>query len=145
MSNLKAPMQTKSPASVPAPQEEQVLYTVYRSTIKNHGIIMKSGKVLHIIDNEFITANEEEIEFLDKEIKSGFPFIRKVDKITSSSRDPMKALRDKIIAEYEAKKAADAAKQVPVMGNSDTGMSVANKLNPGSTAMVEKLAAGSGI
>ena len=134
-------------ANLPAKQtKDQILYTVYRSSMRNHGIIMKSGKVLHIINNEYITANAEEIEFLDKEIDSGFPFLQKVDKVTLESRDPMTAIKNKIIADYEAKKAEEAAEEVlPVMGDSDTGDTVAKRLSPGSTAALKRLAAGSGV
>ena len=125
--------------------EKQLSYVVYRSSVPNHNIIMKSGKVLHIINNEYITNNSEEIEFLDKEIESGFIYIKKVGNITTAARDPMQALKDKIIAEYEAKKAAESKNSVPVIGDSDTGKIVARTLSPGSTAILEKLAAGSGV
>lgn len=140
---MNTPKATTSPT---AQFKDPILYTVYQSSMRNHGIIMKSGKVLHVINSEYITADEEEIAFLDKEIASGFPFMQKVDKVTLESRDPMKVLRDKIIAEYEAKKAAEAAEEtVPVIGDSDTGSAVAKHLSPGSTAALKRLAAGSGV
>lgn len=131
------------PATILKITAAKILYTVYRSSLPNHSIIMKDGKVLHVINHEFITSNIDEIRFLDNEINAGFPFLTKIGAIESAARDPLKELKDKIIAEHEANKAAEAKLNAPVIGDSDTGKTVFNKLNPASTAILAGLSVGS--
>lgn len=131
--------------SIPSGEKniKEVLYTVYRSSLSNHGIIMKSGKVLHVINHELITCDQEEIDFIEREIASGFPYLSKSGVINSQVRDPLMEFKAKIIQDYEAKKLAEAGLPVPVIGNSNTGNQVAKSLSPASTAILAKLSAGS--
>jgi len=105
-------------------QTNEVEYQTYQSTMKSHKMVTTAGKVLHFIDNKFVTNNEDDIAYLDAEIKAGFPYVRKGEVVTSSDLDPMAALRKKMYAEFLAEQEAgggspeastsDAAKVVPV-------------------------------
>lgn len=101
--------------------KEQKVYQVYKSSLQSHTIIMPKGKQLRIFNYQYITDNEEEIEYLDYEISQGFIYLEKMDKVTSEDLDPMAALKRKIIADYEAEKAAAAAKVQNDLGT--TGVS----------------------
>ena len=102
-----------------AEQTNKVEYQTYRSTLTSHKMVTPGGKVLQVIGNQFVTNNEDDIAFLDAEIKAGFPYLTKGDVVTSEELDPMVALRKKIIAEYLASEAAELGGQ-PDASTSDT-------------------------
>jgi hypothetical protein len=133
------------PVKVPASTEPEKSYHVFYHAIPSCRMVTETGRVLTFADFRHITDVEEDIEFLQKELANNNPFlsIKKGEEImTSSQLDPMKALRAKIIAEYEAEQTtaamARAAGQLPNGGSSE-----AQKLVPGSTSTSGVTAAGS--
>ena len=81
----------------------------YFSTIPRISIIAPSGKQILFEGGMYLTDRPDEIEFLDKEVSIGHEMIytkKGQEKISSKDLDPMAQLREKIIAEYEAKKEA---------------------------------------
>lgn len=110
-------------------------YQVYKSSLTNQRIVMPNGKCLRITSNKYITKDAAEIEFLDKEISLGFPYMSKSTPIMTSDLDPMSALRKKFFAEFEA-----AQGKVPSSAPSSSDQAT---ITPASTAALAALAAGS--
>lgn len=142
-----APTAPAAPAESVAPpaefKKEEKIYQTYRSSLASQRIAMPNGKLITVTANQYITDDEAEIEFLDKEIKGGFPYMSKTGQITSEELDPMAVLRKKIIAEYLAEQkaglaAATAAVPSPTLGNSST-----DKVVPASTSDLGALAGAS--
>jgi len=123
-----------SPAPVAVKEKE---YQSYRSSLPNQRIALESGRLLRIVDHKYITDDGEEIEFLDHQIKKGFPFLSKTGVVTTSDLDPMNSLRQRIIAEAIASGTVQA---VPSPELKDTE---AQTLTPAGTAALAPLAAGS--
>ena len=97
-------------------------YHQYFSTRPILNIITTLGKKIRFVAGVYITDNEHEIEFLDKEIKQGHPmiYVKKGDEVVGAEAlDPMAAIKAKIIAEHEAAKAAQADPKRD-MGNTST-------------------------
>lgn len=92
--------------------KKETVYQTYRSSMQAHKIIMPKGKVLHVTKGKFVTCNQDEIDFLDAEIKAGFKYLKKGEPTTSAVADPMAAMKAKIkeeaIREYLAKEIAEA-------------------------------------
>jgi len=138
------PDSSESPKTPKSTATEKV-YQTYKSGMDNQRIVMPSGKIIRVTAHEYITDKQDEIDFLDAEIEAGFPYLSKSGEVTSSDLDPMSALRNKIIAEYEAeKKAAAEAAQIasgipaPVLGDTKK-----EAVSPASTADLGAVAAGS--
>ena len=96
-------------ATTPQPKPkttEAKVYQVYKSTIANQRLITPTGRLIKIIGGQYITDNKEDIEFLDKEISSGFPYIKKEKEITSEDLDPMAVLRRQIREEVLAEQSS---------------------------------------
>lgn len=136
-----------APAESVAPpaefKKEEKIYQTYRSSLASQRIAMPNGKLITVTANQYITDDEAEIEFLDKEIKGGFPYMSKTGQVTSEELDPMAVLRKKIIAEYLTEQkaglaAATAAVPSPALGNSST-----DKVVPASTSDLGALAGAS--
>jgi len=108
-------------------------FQTYKSSLPNQKIAMPNGKMIRITSHQYITDMEDEIEFLDNEIKLGFPYLTKTGEMTSTELDPMSALRAKIIAEYEADKVP-----APVLGDVEK-----QTITPAHTVDLGKLASGS--
>lgn len=121
---------------------------VYKSALKSHKIIAPRGKVLHVVDYKHITDNEDDIAFLDEEIRKGFPYLKKLTEVEVRDADPMAALREQIkkeaIAEYLAKEQAELAAAGEENKVVDTGESKSDApkvtLNPASSAKLAGLA-----
>lgn len=115
------------------------ILNVYKSTQNGISYIFANGKRAVFIANRYCTDVAAEIAEFEKEI-SGHPHIY-VDpaetKIDSEMLDPMKALRAKIIAEYEAEKARATAP-----GN-DTGDSKPVGVAPANSNDIAQAAVGS--
>lgn len=132
-------------------------FSVYKSSMQSHKIITPGGKVLHIVDYKHITDNEEDIAFLDAEIKAGFPYLRKLSDVEVKEADPMSGLRAKIAEEErakilaeveagEAKKVADADVKTAGTVTAAQGKNVKTSdvaLTPASTAVLSGLSANS--
>lgn len=100
-----------------AEKEVEKTYQVYKSSLASQRIAMPNGKLINITSNKYITAMEDEIEFLDNEIKKGFPYLTKGEPVVSSDLDPMNALRKKFYAEFLAEQTKVPA---PALGNTET-------------------------
>ena len=91
------------------------VFQVYKSSMQAHKMVMPKGRVIHIINFQYVTANMKEIAFLDEEIEEGFPYLRKLEPVTSAELDPMATLRAKIREEARVERIAEqealAAKQ----------------------------------
>lgn len=132
--NMLAAAQAKaaSKATSQASKEDTVEkeFQVYKSSLPNQRIAMPGGKLISIVSGTYITDNEEEIAFLDKEVKAGFPYLQKGAAVTSSELDPMSALRAKIIAEAIADGTVNAVPK-PVLTDTE-----AQKVVPTNTAQL---------
>lgn len=105
-------------------EQNQKLLHVFKSNIPSSQYIFKSGKYAHFVDGKYFTDIESEIAELEAEIAGRHPHIYKDNgelTIVAEDRDPMVALRKKIIAEHEAQKAAIER------GDKDFGNSVQEK------------------
>ena len=123
----------ETPKETPVPKAPEKTFQTYKSSLPNQKIAMPNGKMIRITSHQYITDMEDEIAFLDNEIKLGFPYLTKSGEMTSTELDPMSALRAKIIAEYEADKVP-----APVLGDV-----AKQELTPASTAALKNLSAGS--
>jgi hypothetical protein len=98
-----------------------ITLTVFKSHIPSVNVILGNGKPCIFQNGVYRTESENEIQFLNAEIKAGHPHIF-VDPnevtIESDMVDPMNALRAKIIADYVAQQAA-ATNPANDMGTSD--------------------------
>ena len=124
---------TTSTITLPTTKEEEKTFNVYKSTMASHKLVTSTGKVLSIVDYQLITNNAEDIEFLDAEVKAGFPFLSKAEQVTSTELDPMAKLRAKMKEE---------ARQEILAETKDSNYEAA-KAKPASTATLSALAAGS--
>jgi DNA-binding MltR family transcriptional regulator len=118
-------------------------YTIYKSSIANHNIIMSSGKRIQITDHKYITNNEDEIKFLDAEIRSGFPYLKKISEnapaeVKVQQPHPSIHQQSEII---DTKLPPNKPIQNPQIQNSQE--TVKSKLSPASTAILSKLSADS--
>lgn len=143
LSDLKSQLATNKPAitdpnkskievkvaPTPTPKVEEKTYQTYKSGLENTKIIMQSGKVIHVRAHKYITCDAAEIEFLDNEIETGFPYLKKGEPVTTSDLDPMSALRKKIRAE--------------VMAEIDAGNSETQKVVPASSKDLNMLSGNS--
>lgn len=128
-------------------EQNEKVFQVYKSSMQSHRVIMPNGKVLHVRKGKYITDNEDEIAFLDAEIKAGFKYLKKAEPMTSSDLDPMQALRKKLFAEFEAEQAAKQEAMLAAGDNNPIGdISAkedpnAEKVTKSSIVSSEKLAA----
>jgi len=123
-------------------KEPEKLYHVYHCTIKSCRMITEIGRVISFVDGMYVTDQQPEIDYLEKQLAAGHTKLSVVagkELMTSDELDPMEVLRKKHIAEYlaEQKKLAEGKSVVD-------SVSVVQKLNPGSTGDVADLAVGSG-
>lgn len=121
-------------AKVTAPEAPK--YQHYTSARVSMRLVTTAGKPIIFTGYEFLTQNKDLIEYLDKEIKDGLPGITRGELVSLEDKDPMAALKRKIIAEHEAKKEKDAI--AAARGESkDMGKTAgASTLNPTSTNQV---------
>ena len=101
---------------------------LYKSSLLSCRTHIPNGKELHFVAGRYATDNEEEIAFLDAEIKAKNPtfYVDAAEREVDSVRvDPVEAIRKKAIADYLAEQAAKVGK--------DTGNTIETK-NIGTTA-----------
>lgn len=129
-----APAETKT--------EEQV-FEVYQSSKQSHRIVTPTGKTLHVINYQLITNNAADIEFLDNEIKAGFPYLRKGKAVSASERDPMVRLRNQMKEEAMAELLGNQA--TAKLADSSTALAAtaaaSATVKPASSAMLASTAA----
>lgn len=91
--------------------DKKTTYNVYKSSMQAHKLIMPCGKVLHVTKGKFVTCNQDEIDYIEAEIKAGFKYLKKEGTTTSATTDPLAAMKEKLkeeaIREYLAKEQAE--------------------------------------
>lgn len=121
------------PSKETSEAKEKKIFNVYKSTLQSHKIIRSDGKVLAVVNFQFITDDEKDIEFLDAEIAAGFPYLSKPEQLTSDDLDPMAKLRAKMKEEARQEILAETADSTSRQA----------KLKPASTAALAALSADS--
>lgn len=112
---------------------------LYWASMPFMNYVFTNGKMAVFKHHRFATDNPSEIEQLDNEVKNGHPHITvKQDMLylTEEMEDPMKALKNKIIADYLAQQAAFTNPE------NDMGTSSQGPIRPMSTTDVASVAAG---
>ena len=127
--NSNIQVQAKVEPEVEEPKLPEKIFQTYRSGLENQKVIMKCGRTLYIRQHKYITAKQDEIDFLDEEISLGFPGLKKGEPVTETDLDPMAALKKKMRAE--------------IMKEIDAGSSDVQKVVPASTQDLADLAGNS--
>ena len=121
----------------------ETMFQTFRMSRVQTKMITTTGQVLAFRDHQYITADEDEIAYLELCIQKKVPGLSKGKPVTSSERDPMEALRKKIISDYLAEEQAQL-KAVPDMGSTEkqvikpAGTDVSGKLSAASTSVAAK-------
>lgn len=126
--------------------EVEKTYHVFYNTISSCKMLTESGRVIAFVKGKYITDQQEEIDYLNKEIAAGTIYLSVIpgqEVMTATELDPMAMIRKKHFEEFKAEQAALAHKIATGEGLTSSTSEV-QKLVPGSTADVAKLAAGSG-
>lgn len=113
-------------------------YNQYFSTRPRVNITMPNGKRISFIAGSYVTDAQDEIAFLDEQIRLGLQVIytkKGQETVTAESLDPLAAIKKKAIDEYLA---AQQAQADPDRDMGDTGAKGANPtlLNSKSIAAV---------
>lgn len=87
-------------ADKPEPSEDDTIYQHYSSSRIAVKLITDKGKKVIFTNYQFITADQDIIDYLDAEIKAGMNVVTKGKAMTSEEADPMAALKRKHVAEY---------------------------------------------
>lgn len=112
---------------------------LYWATMPFLNYVFKKGKMAIFKHHRYATDNPAEIAELDEEVAAGHPqiYIKEDQKyLTAEMEDPMKALRAKFFAEFQAQQAAF------VDPNNDMGTSTQEQIRPQSTSDIAAVAAG---
>lgn len=106
------------PATAPTTKqkEPEKKYQHYSSSRISMRMISTKGRLINFTNFGFATDDQEVIDYLDNEIKLGLKDITKGALITEEEADPMYAFKQQVIAEHEAKKAAEAAGELQNFG-----------------------------
>lgn len=130
LSSLKETLATQEEAGA-----DETVYQHYSSSRVAIKLITDKGKKITFTDYQFITADQDIIDYLDTEIKSGMNVVTKGKAMTSEEADPMAALKRRHIAEYletqETQAKADALGELRNMGSTEEGSKA--KIKPMST------------
>ena len=108
---------------------KEAQYQHYKSSRPSMRMITTEGKNISFTGYEFLTQDEDIIEYLDYELSKGLPGITKGELMTLSDKDPMEALKRKIIKEYEDKKAKEASDKSRGV-TKDMGNTQVSRVNP---------------
>lgn len=115
---------------------------VYKSVASSMQMITTGGKRILFVSNRHITADEDVINYLDKEIRNGCKdvFIDTGEMYYDPKlHDPIAALRHKLREEI-----LEEMKKVSGDPGRDMGNSIADKFTPANTQTIASVAAGSG-
>ena len=117
----KTTTEQKKISEPPVLKEEQE-FACYNCTRNSTIVITPKGKRLAFSAHKFITADDEAIAYLDKQIANkSLPGITRGDNVTTSDMDPMQAMRKKFYEEFQAEQAEAARKaalgEIPDMGS----------------------------
>ena len=117
--------QVKAPAA-----DSQEIFYVFYSRVPNSTVYYPDGSAAVFTGGKYATNDEGKATFLLQEIKKGnmFIFVDEVDVDDFREKGRMAELKARIIAEYEAEKAAAA--------NADVGTSEQGKLKTVTSATV---------
>lgn len=112
---------------------------VFKATLPSVNYVFKNGKPAIFVQGVYTTDVPFEIEELDAEIATRHPHIfidESMREIDSAKVDPIAALREKIIAEYQATMAAATSL------DNDLGNSTQGALKPASSVDIAAASAG---
>lgn len=114
---------------------------LYKSSMKFGNVIMGNGRTLHFKAGMYITADQEEIDFLDRAVaKNEFRGMIYIDPnartITAEQENPLLALRKKHFEEFLEEQ------RRMLNPDNDMGKSEPGKLNAASTTSIAPTAAG---
>lgn len=112
---------------------------LYWATMPFLNYVFKKGKMAIFKHHRYATDTPAEIAELDEEIAAGHPqiYIKEDQKyLTAEMEDPMKALRAKFFAEFQAQQAGFVNPQ------NDMGNSSQEQIRPQSTSDIAAVAAG---
>ena len=123
-------------------------FHVFYNTISSCKMLTDSGRVIAFVDGRYVTDQEEEIEYLQREIANSdniyLSVVKGKEVMTSTELDPMKMLRKKHFEELVAMQKAVARKLAAGEPLSQSESEV-QALTPGSTSDIADLAADSGL
>lgn len=127
--------------STPSTQAPVAEKRLYKSTNKFCNVVTPRGKVLHFRAGMYITADENEIQFLDSaiganEFNNAIYIDPNARTITAEQENPLLALKKKFIEEYLQEQAA------MINPSNDMGNSEQGKLKAASTSDIAAVTAG---
>ena len=112
-------------------EDPNKVFYVFFNRIPNASVIYPDGSSAVFLGGKYVTDDEAKAGFLLQEIKKGNMYLH-IDEAkfeqTAAELDPIAEMKARIIAEYEAKKAAD--------GTADMGTSEQGKLRTVNTGTV---------
>ena len=97
----------------------------YFATRPKISIVMPNGNRISFIAGSYITDDENEIKFLDDQIKDKHPmiFVKKGEEtVTKEQLDPLAAVKEKVIADYLAKQKEQQDPSRDFGNTEDTGV-----------------------
>jgi hypothetical protein len=89
--------------------DQEKKFHQYFSTRAKISISMADGRKLSFVGGTYVTDKEDEIEFLDAQIKAGVSMLYVkigAEVVTKEQLDPLAAIKKKAIEEHEAKQKA---------------------------------------
>ena len=113
----------------------ELKYQHYSCSRQAMRMISTGGRKITFVGYQYLTCEQEIIDYLDNEIAQGLRVITKGDLLTSKEADPLEKLKEKHIAEYLATQRA-AQKGDADMGNTKTPEQLLASLKPLATAGV---------
>ena len=129
----------KAEVQADAEAKPEKTYQHYTSAKPAMKLLTTKGKLIIFTHHNYITDDEECIDYLDAEIKLGLNAVTRGDRLTSAEADPMASFKAQIIKEHEDKKAKEASDKakgiIPNMGNTKSANAAAiNPLGSGGVA-----------
>lgn len=131
-----------------APVQEQVVersYHVFYNTITSCKMLTDSGRVISFVDGKYITDQQEEIDYLQRELAHPdniyLSVVKGQEVMTATELDPMAMLRKKHFAEFEAMQ-KEAARKIAAGEPLSQSESESQVLTPGSSVDIAPLADG---
>ena len=143
----KTPLKTPDVVITPE-QEVERSYHVFYNTVASCKMLTDTGRVISFVEGKYVTDQQEEIDYLNKEL--GHPdniylsVVKGQEVMTSTELDPMAMLRKTHMAEFAALQ-AEAARKIAAGEPLSQSESEVQAMTPGSTADIAKLAAGSAV
>ena len=120
---------------------DQKQFHQYFSSRPTIGIVMQNGNRILFTGGQYVTDKEDEIAFLDTEIKAGHPmiFVKKEQLTVSQEQlDPLAAIKKKAIEEYLAKQ---NEQQDPNRDMGNTTSNISDSIS--TTRSIQAISAGS--